>query len=213
MFDIITREINSRKFAIQRFVSLFDYEKASCSIEILICKGLVFVQLYGVYEYTITSSVQAALSSIGGKGLRVEHVCRELLSLVLDPYWAGAAGAGRRKLWHKRMDVIEKMQPNALLDNVSDTIFPNDGSQYRRSQIETIWKVFGITDPIVPELRLLGRIEELVENRNAIAHGRITADNVGRRYTKKDIEDRIIDVFTICIHIVETIRDRYGQGL
>jgi len=209
MFDIINREISSRKFGIQRFASLFDIEEPSRSIEISICKGLVFVQLYGAYEYSITSSVQAALSSIRSKGLRVEHICRELLCLLLDPFWAGAAGAGRRKLWQKRIDVIEQMQPNMPLDNVSDTIFPNDGSQYRRSQIKTIWKVFGITDPIVPELRLLCRIDELVENRNAIAHGRITADNVGRLYTKKDIEDRIDDVFAISIHIVETIRSRY----
>ena len=68
-------------------------------------------------------------------------------------------------------------------------------------------------EPIVPEQRHLGRIMELVENRNAIAHGRRTPEDVGRSYSKQDIEDRISDIFDICIYIVETIKNRYDSAI
>jgi hypothetical protein len=79
-------------------------------------------------------------------------------------------------------------------------------------QLETIWAVFGLTVPVVPELRLLGRIEELVENRNAIAHGRRTAVEVGGRYSALEIEKRIDDVEQISSYVVTQMEDHYKGG-
>lgn len=209
IFDIVTREVSSRRFVTERFVSALGDRDPARRMENATCKGLAFVQLYGIYEYSITTSVQAALSSIKNKGLCVENVSIELLSLVLDPLWISASQVGRNKLWDKRIELLKQIDPKTPLNNIQDSLFPSDGSHFRASQLYTIWKLFALPDPIVPELRLLGRISELVENRNAIAHGRRTAEDVGKRYSKKDIEDRIIDVFNISIHIIETLKQKY----
>jgi hypothetical protein len=211
IFDIATREVSSRRFATERFLSLLDEGDASRKIENAICKGLAFIQLYGIYEYSITASVQAALSSIKNRELRVENVCRELLSLIFDPLWISAAQVGRNKLWDKRIELLKQIDPKTSLNNIQDSLFPNDGTHFRVSQLYTIWKLFALPNPIVPELKHLGRISELVENRNAIAHGRRTAEDVGKRYSKKEIEDRILDIFNISVHIIGTLRHKYDN--
>ena len=106
MFNIVTREILSRRLSTERFVSLIDAYDPSRIIEIATCKGLVFIQMYGAYEYTIKSSVQAALLSINSKNFQVANICKELLCLVLDPLWTAASDVGRRELQADRGPAI-----------------------------------------------------------------------------------------------------------
>lgn len=101
---------------------------------------------------------------------------------------------------------------NDPLTTLNETLFPSNGSHYRPSQLNTIWRVFGIDKPIVPEMIHLGRIEELVENRNAISHGRKTAEEVGRRYSIAELEKRIDDVFALAKYIISTMEDHYLSG-
>lgn len=209
IFEIAIREVSSRRFMTEQFVSMLDDSDISRRQMNSTCKGLTFIQLYGVYEYSITTSVQAALSSIKNRGLCVENVCIELLSLVFDPLWISAAQVGRAKLWDKRIELLKQLDPKTSLGNIQDSIFPSDGTHFRAPQLQTIWKLFALTEPIVPEQKHLGRIIELVENRNAIAHGRRTAEDVGKRYSKKDLEDRILDIFDISVHIIKTLKKKY----
>jgi len=65
---------------------------------------------------------------------------------------------------------------------------------------------------VVPENRLLGRIEEMVENRNAITHGRRTPEDVGRGYSRLDIEERFTDLRRICEHVLGSLETHYNAG-
>ncbi len=71
---------------------------------------------------------------------------------------------------------------------------------------------FNLSQFVVPDNRHLGRIEELVENRNAIAHGRETAEEVGRRYSTSELGKRIDDVFTLTKYIISTMESHYLTG-
>ncbi len=71
--------------------------------------------------------------------------------------------------------------------------------------METIWKLFGVTAPVVPDKRLIGRISELVQYRNEIAHGRTSAEDVGRRFTVKEIGKRIKDTKFICLYLIKIL--------
>ncbi len=69
-----------------------------------------------------------------------------------------------------------------------------------------------MTTPVVPESRLIGRIDELVENRNAIAHGRRTPEEVGGRYSTSEIEKRVDDIERITIYLVPEMETHYKAG-
>lgn len=75
------------------------------------------------------------------------------------------------------------------------------------ARFKTIWNLFGIDGPTLPDLRLISRIDELVGNRNSIAHGRLTANEVGRDYSAKDLGRIIKDVSTIANHVIASLED------
>lgn len=212
MFGIARTETLTRILAARKFLDLVPLIEASKPTEAAICKGLVFVYLYGAYEYVVRSVVQAALSEIQTSGMSAKDLRRELLSLALDPLLTAVATVGRRRLWQCRAELFAECEASGPLASLDDTLFPSDGSHYRSQQLRTIWSLFGIAEPVVPELRHLGRIEELVENRNAISHGRRTAEEIGRRYSRAELESRIDDVQVIALHIVETMRKHCGSG-
>jgi hypothetical protein len=176
------------------------------------CKGLMFVQLYGTYEYAVRSSVQAVLSSISGDGLCARDIHQRALTLVLHSGFDSASAAGPRRMWEQRLDLMAKLDSTGPLDSLDNSAFPRDGSHYRVRQLETIWAVFGLTVPVVPAPRLVGRIDELVENRNAIAHGRRTAEEVGGRYSTSEIEKTIDDIEQISSYVVTQMEAHYKAG-
>jgi hypothetical protein len=103
------------------------------------------------------------------------------------------------------MELFKKVDSASTFD-VCDDLFPFDGSHFRFQQLETIWALFGLAVPIVTANRMMGRIDELVEHRNAIAHGRATAEEVGRRFSVGDIEGRINDTQDIYIHLISSMQ-------
>jgi hypothetical protein len=176
------------------------------------CRGLLFVQLYGVYEYAIRGSVQATLDFIRTDSLSCRDLRGSVLALVLDPTWQSAATAGLRRVWEVRSDLIRQSTDSSPLSDLNDTLFPLDGSHFRHSQLTTIWRVFGVTGDIVPDLRLLPRISELVETRNAIAHGRLTALEVGSSHSSDDMHARIRDTDRIAQHVVNELDAHCSAG-
>jgi hypothetical protein len=59
-----------------------------------------------------------------------------------------------------------------------------------------------MSDPMLPDMRFRGRLDELIENRNAIAHGRLAASEVGNRYTQRDIDRRLEDLNLLCLFFI-----------
>jgi hypothetical protein len=212
MFPLIASEIATRLQVTREFVSLLASLQTTHPGQTSTCKGFAFIELYGTYEYTVQTAVQATLSSLRSDPVTIRQLRRELFSLVLDPHWTAAANAGRARIWDTRLSLISQLDSVESVSTLQETLFPLDGSHYRPSQLYTVWRVFGLSTTIVPAPRLLGRIDELVENRNAIAHGRITATEVGRRYSIGDVTARVDDTEAICNHIVDTLRLHYGSG-
>ena len=56
------------------------------------------------------------------------------------------------------------------------------------------------------------QIAELVENRNAIAHGRRTADEVGSGFSYEDMKQRINDIEKISLYLLNQMENHYING-
>ncbi len=213
MFAGVSSEIAERRLSAQRLVSLIEQLESVTDVAgASICKGLAFVQLYGTYEYAVRASVQATLSGLRAAGLEIRTLRRELLALILDPLWESASSSGRGRMWERRIALISRIDGTDLTSGLNDDLFPTDGSHYRVRQLQTIWQVFAVTEPVVPDLRYLGRIEEFVENRNAISHGRSSPEDVGRRYSRQEIVARVSDADAICNHIVSVLESHFHSG-
>ena len=213
MFDATRKEIALRLVEGRVFLSILTRAKPDIThSSAATCRGLLFVQLYGAYEYAVTMSVQSALDTIRTDSLSCSHVRKSVLALILQSRWDSVATSGRRRLWERRMELLATMHEDTLPVDFDNTLFPNDGSHYRVPQLDTIWQLFGIAEPVLPHPRLALRINELVENRNAIAHGRHTAREVGSRYTDNEMAARIDDTDAITQHVIDTIKTHCTAG-
>jgi hypothetical protein len=173
---------------------------------------MLFVELYGVYEYSVKTAVQAVLSFIRRDALAPVNINHNALTLALRGSFDSLSNVGPWKTWEKRLNLVSDLESQTPLHSLIDTVFPSDGSHFRESQLQTIWDIFGLSCPILPEKKHIGRVSELVENRNAIAHGRRTADDVGSGFSFDDMEQRINDVERISIYLLTEMETHYNRG-
>lgn len=173
-------------------------------------KGLICVQLYAIYEYSLVKVIQEGIAALNAFAIPLKEIRHECLALALDAECKSLADVGPKKVWENRLALFSSAR-GATVSVISDSMFPFDGSHMRAAQLRTIWTLFGISEPIVPESKMMGWIDEMVEHRNAVAHGRETPEVVGGRYTIGELKRRVADTEQLCLYIVDTIERHFSD--
>lgn len=190
-----------------RFIDKLSSPPLIYTRELASAKGLFFVHLYGTYEYTVTAGVQEALRHINGGKLRIADCHPAFLSLALDSECRSLADVGPDKTWARRRALFGRVGSSEEV-SIRETLMPTSGGNPSYEHLCSIWETFCIRDPVVPRPELIGRIKELVESRNAIAHGRESASAVGGRFTIGDLRTRHTDISEVCSHLLRSF-DNY----
>jgi hypothetical protein len=199
MFHPLQSEIESRFSSVEDFLAAtkdFRGDIASAT------KGMIFVQLYAIYEFTVKGVVQAAIDAINSHGHKMNEIKPSLLALYLDGELNSLRDISRRKIWSKRLEVFERAFCSDVISLTNNTVAPTDGSHYRHTQLITIFAVFGIKRLPARRRAHLTRIDEIVGHRNQIAHGSETASDVGRRYTRSEIAHCVRQMKSVCLFLV-----------
>lgn len=207
MFSDIRADSSSRLVEVRQYLDFIkDNTPALLNpvpTPIVTSRGLFFVHLYGVYERTVREGVFRAIRIMNKNNHRVLDYKPLLLSIVLHSQCDAMAFSSKRN-WEKRWNLFETLEANPTV-TISEELLPTDGHNLRFRQLEMIWKAFAIADPIVPNPAIGGRIKELVDNRNAIAHGNATALEIGARVTIADLYDKYNDISGYCSYFLNTI--------
>ncbi|MHC1732806.1 MAG: MAE_28990/MAE_18760 family HEPN-like nuclease [Bacteroidales bacterium] len=169
------------------------------------CKGLIFVQLYGIIEFTINSTLTRTIDLINQELVKLQDTQPFIWSMALNPQLDALREANRKK-WDKRFDLFQK-----VLDNdeviITNDIKPTNGDNYNFPQLESIWKTFNITAPIFNDVTFRGRLQEIVSNRINISHGNNSAAEIGSNVTPADLYIRIKDVSRYCSYFISVFED------
>ena len=205
MFEDVNAEVNRRLKEVKSFYSLIKDNAETGVFDMRVFKGTCFVILYGVLEYTITASVQKCLSIINQKKYDIIHLKPTLYSMVFNDE-CNAMMEARDKKWMKRYDLFSQINCSQVC-HIEDNLFPAGSGNIKYQQIESIWKIFGISAPAVNEDKMKGRLSTLADNRNAIAHGRELASVIGGRYTISEIENIYNDISTYCSYITSVFEE------
>ena len=166
-------------------------------------KGLLFIQMYAVYEYCVKRGFSSVVDEFNSRNLTIAQISDNVLPLVLNSYFVSIMRGSIQKTWDRRLDLFARRWSTATA--AIEEVFPKDGSQFRYSQLVLLWKMLGISSPSLPEARLRGILEEIVSNRNEVAHGESSPDDVGGRYSYADLESRLRDVELICTYYLSEI--------
>ena len=166
-------------------------------------KGLLFIEIYAVYEYTVKSVMRGAIDQIVAKSHNYADLRPSLLAIFLDPELQSLRSTGPKTIWESRLSLFERSVSEKPISPVR--VLPSDGNHFRHTHVELILKSLGVTRTFTRRRRHLYMIDEVVNNRNAISHGDETPLDVGRRYSRKDLLRRIRLMQGICLRLVSIV--------
>lgn len=140
-YRAIQTEINDRIGAIDIIINSINGDLLKNKPEDNIFKGLFFVLLYGVLEYTITSTVSATIHNINTSSVKIDLLKPCLLSIALDPKFEAIKNSNNQK-WKKRHELLIELELNKNFYSC-DTLLPCPTGNIKFENIEfymeSIW--------------------------------------------------------------------------
>lgn len=203
MFDDIRDEAIRKFRELKLWISNIDkMESYSTST-----RGLFFVYIYGIYEEIIRQVVSMTINELNSANVKIDECIYELYSLIFSQEYDGLYNVGNDHKWEKRWEISDKMINNHAV-HIPNEIMPTDGRNIKYRQLESIAKTFGMKESILPRNEIGGYIQEMVENRNYIAHGNKTPKEVGRNYTIEDIFRKCDYISEVCMYTI-SVYEKY----
>lgn len=151
-------------------------------------RGLAVLLMFAAYENLFTTLTRTLLEA--AQALRVGN---RRLQPGFRAFALSDAAKSLRETSDKNLfaNALPKFVELAGRTTPGPTIntdaFPNDGSFMKRSQVKVWCETFGVAHPAKVLANIWENIDAVVSQRNGIAHGRLTPDEVGRDYTEAEI--------------------------
>lgn len=165
-------------------------------------KGLFFVYLYGVFESIIKTTIGVTIEHLNSSSITLANCKKELLCMIFDGEYTSLYSVGNDKKWDKRWSISTRLRLNEIVV-INPNVFPTDGKNIKVKQLESIFNSFGFQEDILPRGEIGGYINEMVQNRNHIAHGDVLPHDIGKRYTIVDLNKRFDCIDEYCTYFMD----------
>lgn len=201
MFKDIKREITRKFLELKLWVTNIPPGTPGNDFE-AISFGLFFVYIYGIYEESIRRITSETIEGLNNSNVTIDKCIYELYTVIFSAEYDSLYNVGNEHKWEKRWEISRKMLDNSII-SIPNDIFPMDGKNIRYRQLESIANSFGMKKDILPRAEIGGYIQEMVNNRNYIAHGNKSPREVGRNYTRDELLQRCTFISEVCTYIVD----------
>jgi hypothetical protein len=203
MFPALRTEIADRFTAVEKFFQQSSRLRGELSQT---ARGLAFVQIYAIHEYTVVTAVRHATNAIAAQAHPFKNLRPSLLALFLNAELQSVQDSVKGQ-WESRLALFEKANSGkpAVVVGAPTEIAHN--THFRHAHVELILKIFGIKRTLTRRKRHLFLIDQVVQRRNEIAHGNFTAAEVGRNYTNRDVRASIRQMKGVCLRLIQMLEE------
>ena len=156
-------------------------------------RGLSVVLLFASYERLIKTLCRTVLETASALRVGTKRLKPGLRLFVAANKLEGITSVSMSKVWRSHGPALIGLLDSTMCNALQVNSFPDDGSFMRTSQVSLLCELFDIGDPGPILQEVWGRLDTVVVERNSIAHGTTTADEVGRRYTIHDLRTHVDD--------------------
>jgi len=167
-----------------------------------VMKGLFFVQLYGALEKSTSHASQLLLSKIHALAPKNEHVIVQFNVVSMARKWKSIKDTGHGKAFVQMTNFFASLESPDYF-GIDDTLFSSSLQNVWAKTLEDLFACLGMPNPLSTSEGAL--VDELVDKRNAVAHGRETASEIGQRYTTSDLRKRLQDVQTLIFKLIDRL--------
>jgi len=189
-----------------------DITKVPDPPEVVSLRGLFTVHLYSVLEHSIQAGISRGTQLISAESIPMNEYCPGLYMVALDPEFDAFTNAGRGKQFDKRYAFLVK-QSCIDIRTLNDTALSSILQNIDMSVLHSVYNAFCLPSQPVPDPRYGLYIDEIKANRNAVAHGRISAFNVGTRWRHDDLKKRFEAIEKTIDHYYDSFHDSIVKRL
>lgn len=173
-------------------------------------KGLLFVSFYAAIEYSVINCVSQFLYILQKDPRHALRYKDYLICVVMDPQFKAITNSGKKTIWKKKAALIDVLLSEKPID-IDNTVLPTDGTNIGLEQLEDIWSFMHLPGDPIPEGFNSWYLGEIKQNRNAIAHGRATAQEIGKRHTVSELERRHDFASALCTHVISSFEKQVRE--
>ncbi|EOC0864396.1 hypothetical protein VG539_002370 [Cronobacter muytjensii] len=166
-------------------------------------KGLWLVSIYAAVERSVNAVMEAALEVISNHNNKSIDCIPSLHSIFHFKGITSIRDCGRNKIFDKSISLFEATHSDEVMKVIDNPL----AESLQNVDATTIFWILGLfgAPNIAVSAPSIGRVNALRERRNAVAHGRESASEVGERYTIQELEniynaaDEIITAFFLSL--------------
>jgi hypothetical protein len=152
-------------------------------------RGLFYVHLYSALERTTNELVERVLIIVNSFNIKYDHYIPAFNTISLSAQMMSYKAAAKDKAWLKSHSIFETMCSDEA-PNINNTFFAASLQNVWFDTIQSLLLCFGLATLEDSDKSKKTALDEIVNNRNAVAHGRIPADIVGERHRPDTLRDR-----------------------
>jgi hypothetical protein len=172
--------------------------------------GFTIVFLYAALEFAITRGVKQLSQLITAYPVRTKDVSTPIMCLVHDPKVNAIRDAGRKTRLDARLRLFTAVKSPDTAKIHDELLAPELQNVWFKSISDT-FQMFGISDYPLNDAASEALIDRIVNDRNAVAHGRESPDIVGSRYTSGDIDALVGRIESEGQFIINRFADFYAD--
>lgn len=172
---------------------------------VTILRGLFFVHLYAAFEFTVNKGTQAVLDQITALNVKYSHFSQNIYAVALDAAFTSTHSTPKSK-WTKRLALLSAQFSNDTCA-INSAAFSGDLQNVWYKTLVEVFECLGVLSLPVPDIRLKQYIDEIVEKRNSVAHGRESPIQASAGHRSPDLEKRYDAVSKTIDHIFDSFED------
>ncbi|WP_067219742.1 MAE_28990/MAE_18760 family HEPN-like nuclease [Marinomonas gallaica] len=175
------------------------------SVESKIMRGLYYVHLYSALEKTVNEVIEQTILLVSQCQVKNRHYENSFNVISLNSKMQAFKQCSSKNYFSKSIELFESIESDEIFTLNNTVLAENLQNVWYKTLVETI-KSFG-ADPINVDPRIRATIDEVVNNRNAVAHGRETPVLVGERHRAEILRRKTQDIQTVIEQFISTFED------
>lgn len=177
--------------------------------EVKILRGLFYVHLYAALEKSMNDVVQKTILLINSKNIKNRHYTLAFNSISVFDKIQSLKESGYKKVIERTIQLFAEVG-SANVRNLNETTFSKRLQNVWIDTIEEVMLAFGMP-PLVLTARERATIDEIVDKRNAVAHGGESASYVGERHRAAVLRVKLQIAQDFMINVIDRFEEFYDN--
>lgn len=179
----------------------------SPSRELKIQRGLFYVHLYAAFEKSINDIIETTLILISSKSVKAIHYSSGFSVVAFSNKLRALKDSGHKNFFNKSIDIFEEAR-STNVTHFNEVVFSTSLQNVWVKTIDEVYRSLGMKGfkPIAMER---ATIDEIVEKRNAVAHGRESPSVAGERHRSDVLRQKYNVIYEISIRIIDDMETYY----